>query len=131
MPTARGTIEVEFTDETYDDRDRIQLNRRRLRKVFHGDVVGESVGEFLMAVGQDGSAACVGIDRVDATVAGAPGSFILVHSATRSAAETPARIVVLADTGTGDLRGLRGELAITVAADGSHTYAFDYEFERA
>jgi hypothetical protein len=131
MPTARGTLEVEFTDETYDERDGTQLSRRRLRKVFRGDIVGESVGEFLMAVGQGGSAAYVGIDRVDATVAGAPGSFILVHSATRTPGQASATIVVLADTGTGDLRGLRGELEIAIAPDGSHTYTFVYELERA
>ena len=30
-------------------------------------------------------------------------------------------------SGTGDLTGLRGEMAIYALADGEHTYTFEYE----
>jgi Protein of unknown function (DUF3224) len=63
MATATGTIEVDFSDETYDDRHGTQLARRRLRKVFRGCIEGESDGEFLLAMAPAGSAAYVGLDR--------------------------------------------------------------------
>ena len=80
-----------------------------------------------MAVATGGSAGYVGIDRVDARIHGLSGSFILVHSATRSSAGESAAIAVLADTASGDLEGLRGETTIAIASDGSHAYTFDYE----
>ena len=56
MHSASGVLEVDYADETYDDRAGRQLSRRHLRKVFHGDIEGESTGEFLMAVAPQGSA---------------------------------------------------------------------------
>jgi hypothetical protein len=84
MPIASGVLDVDYTDEHYDDRAGTHMSRRRLRKVFRGDIEGESAGEFLMAVAPGGSAAYVGIDGVTAATGGASGSFVLVHSATRT-----------------------------------------------
>jgi hypothetical protein len=36
---------------------------------------------------------------------------------------------VAPDSGTGELRGLRGEARIFVEPDGRHSFAFDYDFE--
>ena len=127
MPIASGRLDVDYTDETYDDRAGTHLTRRRLSKVFHGDIEGESAGEFLMAVAPGGSAAYVGIDGVTAAIRGVHGSFVLVHSATRSTDGESAQIVVLLDSATDELAGLRGELTIAVEHDGTHTYSFDYE----
>jgi hypothetical protein len=129
MGTATGALEVDFSDQTFDDRNGTQLARRRLRKLFHGDMEGESEGEFLIAVAPGGSAAYVGLDRVTASIAGRSGSFVLVHSATRSPAGESASITVLANSATGDLRGLHGELTIAIGPDGAHTYTFDHEVQ--
>jgi hypothetical protein len=127
MHIACGVLDVDYTDQTYDDRAGTQLSRRYLRKVFHGDVEGESTGEFLTARAPRGSAAYVGIDTVTAAISGASGSFVLVHSATRSADSESAQIVVLPNSATDELAGLRGELTIAVEPDGIHTYTFSYE----
>jgi hypothetical protein len=131
MPTATGTIDLEFSDETYDDRDGTQLARRSLRKVFKGDLEGASEGEFLLAIAPAGSAAYVGLDRVTASIDGRSGSFVLVHAATQSADKAVASIGVLTNSATEGLEGLRGELTIVIAPDRSHSYSFDYELEES
>lgn len=35
-------------------------------------------------------------------------------------------ITVVPDSGTGELAGLTGKMAISIAADGAHYYTFDY-----
>jgi hypothetical protein len=84
-----------------------------------------------MALAPEGSAAYVGIDTVTAAIGGASGSFVLVHSATRSADGESAQIVVLPNSATDELTGLRGELTIAVEPDGIHTYTFSYELDGA
>jgi Protein of unknown function (DUF3224) len=131
MPIVSGVLDVNYTDERYDERAGTQMSRRRLRKVFHGDIEGESAGEFLMAVAPGGSAAYVGIDGVTVTIRAVAGSFVLVHSATRSTDSESAQIVVLAGSATDQLAGLRGTLTIGIEPDGTHTYTFNYELDDA
>jgi hypothetical protein len=38
-----------------------------------------------------------------------------------------ATISVVPDSGTGELQGISGTMTITVGADGSHSYEFDYK----
>jgi hypothetical protein len=131
MLIASGVLDVDYADETYSDRPGTQLSRRHLCKIFHGDIEGESTGEFLMALAPRGSAAYVGIDTVTAAIRGASGSFVLVHSATRSADSESAQIVVLPNSATDELAGLRGELTIAVQPHGIHSYVFNYELDGA
>jgi hypothetical protein len=131
MPIASGLLDVDYTDERCDERAGTHMSRRRLRKVFHGDIEGESAGEFLMAVAPGGSAAYVGIDGVTAAIRGVSGSFVLVHSATRSTDSESAQIIVLAGSATDELAGLRGKLTIGVQPNGTHTYTFTYELDGA
>jgi hypothetical protein len=131
MTIASGVLDVDYTDERYAERAGSQMSRRRLRKVFHGDIEGESAGEFLIAVAPDGSAAYVGIDGVTAAIRGASGAFVLVHSATRSTDGESAQIEVLPGSATDELAGLSGSLTIRVEPDGTHAYTFDYEVDGA
>jgi hypothetical protein len=54
----------------------------------------------------------------------------LVHHGTISAAGSANAASVVPDSGTGELAGLRGRGSISVTADGMHTLALDYEFDR-
>ena len=76
----------------------------------------------------EGSAGYVAIEKVEGALAGRPGSFVLQHSGHANRGETSLRVNVVADSGTDELSGLRGEMQINVAPDGSHFYVFDYAF---
>ena len=126
---AVGTFEIGAWEEVpYDDQEGIKLSRTRVTKVFYGDVEGESTAELLMAYGsEEGSAAYVGLERVVGSVHGRSGSFVLTHSAAMERGEGKATLSVVPHSGSGELRGLRGEASISVGPDGGHSFTHDYE----
>lgn len=128
---ATGTFEIEAWDEKpYDEREGAKLTRTRVSKTFRGDVEGESTAELLMAYAAgEGSSAYAGFERVIGRVHGRSGSFLLHHSATMQRGEGAASLSVVPDSGTGELRGLRGEARIGVEPEGGHSFALDYDFE--
>ena len=108
-----------------------KLSRTRVTKVFRGDVEGESVADLLMAYGaEEGSAAYAGFERVVGSVHGRSGSFVLHHSATMTRGEGESSLSVVPDSGTGELRGLRGDARITSEPDGGHSFTLDYDLDR-
>jgi hypothetical protein len=97
-----------------------------LDKQFHGDLEATSKGEMLTAgTGVPGSAGYVAIERVDGTLHGRGGTFVLQHSGTMTRGAPQLTITVVPDSGAGQLAGLAGRMAITIA-DGKHTYDFEY-----
>jgi hypothetical protein len=132
MTTATGRFDLTSWDEEVvgatDDAEGVRLARVRNSKSFEGGIAGTSVAEILQALAPDGGAAYVGIERVTAMVDGRKGTFVLRHSAVAGAdGSGDFRVDVVPGSATGDLAGLRGELAIVRADDGEHTYSFDYE----
>ena len=128
---AAGTFVIESWDEQpYEEHDGTRLTRMRLAKRFSGDVEGESAAKRLMAYGsEEGSAAYVGLERVTDNVHGRSGSFVLRHSAAMERGEGKSSLDMVPDSGTGELRGLRGEARISVEPGGEHPFTFDYDFE--
>lgn len=128
--SAAGTFEIETWDEKpYDEHEGTKLTRTRLTKTVHGDVEGTSTTELLMAYGAvDGSAAYVGFERIVGRVPDRSGSFVLHHTASGSRGTRSASWPVVPDSGTGELRGLRGEAQISIDPDGGHSFTLDYDF---
>ncbi|OLT10725.1 hypothetical protein BJF78_05360 [Pseudonocardia sp. CNS-139] len=130
MTTTTGRFDLTSWDEdAIDEQDGAKRVRVRNTKTFEGGLAGSSTAEILQVFAPDGAAAYVGIERVTADVDGRKGAFVLRHSAVGAAdGSGDFRVDVVPGTGSGDLTGLRGELAIVRADDGEHTYTFDYEF---
>jgi hypothetical protein len=125
---ATGTFDVEtWQDEPYDEAEGANLRRARLTKTFHGDLEGRSTVEMLMAQAQDESAAYVAFERLDVRVHGRSGTFVLQHCASGTRDQRSATLTVVPDSGTGELRSLRGTMQIAVGPDGGHSFDLDYE----
>ena len=133
MPRAEGSFVVNLSPQAPDERPNAGfLGRLLIEKTFSGDLVGKSVGQMLSArAAMEGSAGYVAIERVEGTLAGRTGAFILQHSGHANRGETRLRVNVVADSGTDELTGLRGEMQINVTPDGGHLYVFDYAFDYA
>ena len=129
---AKGTFEVKVTPvEVSPVGKDAGLGRYTLEKTFHGNMEGTAKGEMLSSmIESTGAMAYVAMDHVTGTLGGRSGSFYLTHTATMKkgdAASGVMKIVVVKDSGTGDLAGLSGELTIIIDAKGGHSYLFDYE----
>lgn len=131
MMRASGPFEVTLQPLSSSAPDDALLGRRSIAKVFHGDLDGTGVGEMLTAgTAVEGSAAYVAVDRITGTLHGRSGSFTLVHSGVMHRGAPQLTVAILADSGTGALTGITGNLAIRIA-DGKHFYDLDYTLPAA
>jgi len=129
---ATGPFEVKVVPQKPDTQiaRAANLGRLTIDKRFHGELEAISKGEMLATQTEvKGSAAYVALERVTGTLKGRSGSFVLQHSATMNRGKPAASVTVVPDSGTGELKGLSGRMNIIVAADGSHSYEFDFRVE--
>ncbi len=129
-------ITATFTFDSWDeqevlDTDGARIVRTTFVKTITGDLAGTSRGEMVMAYAAQGSAAYTGYERVEGTLAGRTGSFILRHNAFMAEGAGSSEVVVMASSGTGDLVGLSGTASIERHDDGSHGFTLDYDVTEA
>jgi len=127
MILANGTFKVQLSPlPQYNQAVDAKLARMSIDKQFHGDLEGTSQGEMLSAGTEvKGSAGYVAIERINGLLHGRSGSFVLQHNATMNRGAPELNIIVVPDSGTGELTGLSGKMRIIIA-DGRHSYEFDY-----
>src|SRR6266567_7639930 len=106
-----------------------KLTRASVTKAYQGDITGEGKLEYLMMYRDDGSASLIGLERVVGSVGGRSGSFVLQHSGTFKEGVATVTLVVVPDSGTGDLRGLRGDGKFAVGHQPPYCMTLDYDFE--
>ena len=123
---ATGTFEVKLNPQ--DEGAEAPVGRMTIDKQFQGDLVGTSKGQMLMAGSESekGSAGYVAIEKVTGTLNGRRGTFYLQHNATMNRGAGELNIIVIPDTGAGELTGLSGKMNIIIEG-GKHSYEFDYE----
>jgi hypothetical protein len=114
--------------ETWSDEGGTTLGRAGLTKTFQGDIEGGSIAHLVTAQ-TDAPVAYCGLERLAVTVHGRTGAFVLQHHAGTGVDGTPLyTLVVVPETGAGELAGLAGSGTITRHEDGSHTFTLDYRF---
>ena len=124
---AKGIFEVRMTPQAWSESTvEPTLSRFLLEKTFRGDLAATSEGQMLSAgTAENGSVGYVAIEKVTGTLHGRSGSFIMQHSGIMNRGVPELSIVVVPDSGTGELAGLAGALTIEIA-DGKHSYEFTY-----
>jgi hypothetical protein len=125
---ATGTFEVKLRPQPPEDEtEEAPLGRMLIDKQFHGDLEAASKGRMLAAgTSVKGSAGYVAMERVNGTLHGRGGTFVLQHSGTMSRGAQQLTVSVVPDSGTGQLEGLAGNMNIIIA-DGKHLYEFEYK----
>ncbi|MGJ5815804.1 DUF3224 domain-containing protein [Paludibaculum fermentans] len=103
------------------------LGRMAIFKTYEGDLAATARGEMLTAgTAVQGSAGYVAVERVTGTLKGKSGSFSLQHSGVMDRGAAQLVITVVPDSGTGELAGLKGKMAVRIEPDGKHFYDFEY-----
>jgi len=127
MNRASGTFQVKLTPHETGPREEATLGRMTIDKSFSGDLEAASRGHMLAAgTAVQGSAGYVALERVDGTLHGRRGTFVLQHTGIMNRGAAQLTVTVVPDSGTADLQGLSGRMAIAIA-DGKHSYDFEYE----
>ena len=124
---ATGVFEVKLNPASADTpAEGAPLGRMTIDKQWHGDLDGVSTGEMLTAGSYvKGSAGYVAVERFSGTLQGRTGTFALMHMGVMTRGTPQLTIMVVPDSGTGQLVGLTGTLMINIA-DGKHSYDFEY-----
>ena len=124
---ASGSFEVKLSPQPLAESDEGSLlGRMSIAKSFYGDLQGTSRGEMLMAgTAVKGSAGYVAVERVSGSLQGRTGTFVLQHTGVMNRGAPHLMVTVVPDSGTRELTGLAGTLAIQIV-DGKHLYSFDY-----
>ena len=123
---ASGTFGSKPYYQTADPQARgAQITRWGFENQYHGDLEGISQGELLTTTPDPRlSGGFVAIEKVTGKLNGRSGSFWLQYHCLLTHAKGGITVVVMPDTGTGELTGLSGNLNIASAEGGQ--YKFDY-----
>jgi hypothetical protein len=129
----KNVANARFTIKSWDEKpysegeDLPKLTRAAVAKTFAGDISGDGHVEYLMMYRSDGSATFVGLERIVGQVAGKTGSFVLQRTGVFENGMAKESYFVVPGSGTGDLRGLRGEGTSAVGHGIEHPLALNYE----
>jgi len=129
----KNVANARFTINSWDEKpysegeDLPKLTRAAVAKTFAGDISGDGHVEYLMMYRSDGSATFVGLERIVGQVAGKTGSFVLQRTGVFENGMAKESYFVVPGSGTGDLRGLRGEGTSAVGHGIEHPLALNYE----
>jgi hypothetical protein len=93
----------------------------RVSYTYTGDLEGTSTLRYLLAY-RGGDDVVLGLERVEGTLAGRTGSFVLRHEAVHGAGAVRGTLTVVPGMGTGELADLRGEAELTLAGHSDDGY---------
>jgi hypothetical protein len=124
---AKGEFTVKLLPLTLEGQpEGAKLARMSINKTIAGDLVAVTTGQMLSAMTSvKDSAGYVAIERVEGTLHGKNGTFVLQHSGTMNRGASSLLVTVVPDSGTDELVGLAGDFKIIVA-NGKHSYEFAY-----
>jgi hypothetical protein len=121
---ASGTFEVKLSPQAPEGDS--PIGRMLLDKQFHGDLEALSKGQMLAAsTAVQGSAGYVALEQVNGTLQGRQGTFVLQHNGLMDRGKPQLAIIVVPDSGTGQLEGLVGRMDIQIE-EGRHSYELEY-----
>lgn len=137
-----GTFEMTGWDEKAvgEATEAPKLARATTHDTYRGIIEGEGELEYLIVYGTKTTSYFVGVERVTGRIGERVGSFVLQHTGTYKVDEggdpekgggvASGTWSVLADTGTGDLVGLKGEGQYAARhSESLPSYTFNYDFE--
>jgi hypothetical protein len=131
MREAMGEFDVRIQSQAEEKAPGATLGRSTLEKAFRGALEGTGRGEMLTAVTDvKGSAVYVAVERVTGVLDGHRGTFALVHRGTMVRGAPSLAVEIVPDSGTGELAGIMGSLAIEIR-DGKHYYTLRYQLGEA
>ena len=124
-----ATFKIEGWDEEPFDEpvEGPKLTRAHVRRSFHGDLSGTGNLMYVMAHLGSGDATFSGFEKVEGTLGGKTGSFVLRHTGSYDGETATAEYEVVPGSGTGELAGLSGTGGFSVGHAEEHDMTLDYE----
>jgi hypothetical protein len=131
----KKTANARFAIKSWDEKpysegqDLPRLTRASVTRTFTGDIEGEAQVEYLMMYRSDGSATFVGLERLVGRIGGKGGTFVLQRTGVFESGLAKESYSVIPGSGTGELRGLRGDGSSAVGHGTEHPFLLNYELD--
>lgn len=128
MVLIKGRFDIDMNplEPYFKGENGIKLGRFSMDKVYHGELEAVGTGEMISAMTLvENSAGYTAIEQVRGSLKGKKGSFVLQHYGLMDHGEDSLILKVVPDSGTDELQGLIGTMAIVIK-DGLHYYEFEY-----
>jgi hypothetical protein len=117
-------------EDAYSERDGAKLTRAGGTQEFSGGITGNGRVEWLMCYRDDGTAEYVGLQEIEGTLDGHPGSFILTAVGAFDGKRSEAHWGVVPGSGTGELAGIAGDGVFEAGPGPQATYRLSYELQQ-
>lgn len=129
MSTASGTFQIDQWDEKpyQTGEGGRKLTRATVTQTYSGDIDGKAVTEYLMVYRADGTAEYTGVQRIEGTVSGRKGAFVLRLSGIFDGKGAKAETVVVSGAGQGDLDRMTGKGQFHAALGSTGDYSLQYD----
>src|SRR5215831_10729764 len=124
---ASGTFDVKLSPQKPDssEAERAKHGRMSLDKHYYGELDGLGAGEMLSAMTRKDSGVYVAIERVQGTLNGRKGAFLLQHLGVMTRGAQQLKIAVVPESGEEELIGIVGTMNIKIE-NGRHYDQVDY-----
>jgi hypothetical protein len=128
MKQVKGKFEVKGSPLELDAvAKEIGLMRMRFDKKFEGPLTGTSIVSMMGMMNMEThSGAYIAIEKITGEVESRKGSFCLHHSSSLTQGKPQQSVLVVPDSGTGELTGIEGNMIIDIIGD-DHFYTFNYK----
>jgi hypothetical protein len=131
MPDATGTFEVTpgGEDPLHDTGDGPKITHATGTQTFNGQIQGAGAVDWLMCYLPDMSARFVGVQRIDGSVDGRQGTFVMTAEGSHDGTGSRASWTIVAGSGTGELTGIAGEGSFHAAGGSTVEYTLAYRLD--
>ena len=117
-----------WNEEPFDEsEDGSKLTRAHITRSFHGDLTGTGNLMYVMSHLSSGVASFRGYEKVEGSLGGRAGSFVLRHTGSYDGGEARAEYEVVPGSGTGELAGLSGTGSYSAGQAEEHDMTLEYE----
>ena len=129
MSSAAGAFQITSMEEHpyHQTEDGVKLTRASGTQRFSGEVVGDGTVEWLMCYLPGGSAAFVGLQRIQGRLGARSGAFVMEANGTHDGEASKATWSIVEGSGTGELQGIRGEGSFDAPGGPEATYTLSYD----
>jgi hypothetical protein len=131
MPDATGTFEVTpgSEDTLHAPQVEPKLTHATGTQSFSGQIQGEGSVDWLMCYLPDMSARFVGVQRIDGSVDGRTGTFVMTAVGSHDGTGSTASWTIVDGSGTAELSGITGEGSFHAAGGSTVEYVLTYRLD--
>lgn len=129
MSNATGTFEVTSgSEDAYlETENGVKLTRASGTQRFTGEIEGEGSVDWVMCYLPDKSATFVGLQRIEGSIGGRSGSFVMESIGTHDGTQSNASWSIVAGSGTDELAGINGAGSFHAPSGPNATYNLEYQ----